>query len=196
MGLLFYRKSEVAWFRTKKDPHWALSNMAGAMPVYWPPERTIANRWNSTEQLYQACKYSTTVRCLPESNPDADACVRNRIRLQVNPRGAKLTQKCAVNAGLVRPDWEREEIRLKAMLWVLELKAFWNRHTFGESLEATGDRVIVEISTKDDFWGCKEFPGGELHGENQLGRLLMEVRTRLPNLLRREFTCPEGFLLP
>lgn len=170
--------------------------MAGAMPVYWPTERTTVNRWNSTEQLYQACKYSTAVRCLPESNPDADPCVRNRIRLQVAPRGAKLTQKCAVKAGLVRSDWEREEIRLKAMLWVLELKAFWNRPTFGKALEATGDRVIVEISTKDDFWGCKEYPGGELRGENQLGRLLMQVRTRLPNILRREFTYPEGFLLP
>lgn len=193
-----YSKKDTAWFFTKDDPRWELSNMAGGMPVFWPAERCPANRWSSTEQLYQSSKYSTDVRCRPRNaGPEVDPCVRNRIRAQATPRGAKMTQKCAVEAGLVRPDWgPPAEVRLKAMLWVLELKLFWNRQTFGRALEGTGDLPIVEISSKDPFWGCLERPDGTLEGENHLGRLLMDVRSRFPAILRRGFTFPDGFLLP
>ena len=194
-----YRKTSVAWFCCEEDPRWELSNMAGGMQIFWPPTRHPANRWNSAEQLYQSSKYSTDVMCLPKvtGGSDTDPCVRNRIRAQKAPRGAKLTQKCAVAAGLVRADWgPPHEIRLKAMLWVLELKLFWNRSSFGEVLESTKDQPIVEISTKDDFWGCIEHPAGILVGANHLGLLLMQVRERIPTILRRRFTYPEGFLLP
>lgn len=192
-----YRKTEVAWFCSKDDPRWEFSNMAGNMPIYWPPQRTAANRWNSTEQLYQASKYDTGVTCVPESNPDVHPNVRKRIRESTNARGAKMTQKCAVKAGLVRQDWEGpDEVRLKAMEWVLELKVYWNPVTFGQALRDTGDRMIVEISTRDAFWGCKVQPDGILVGENQLGKLLMRVRSRIPQILRGEFTHPQGFLLP
>ena len=192
-----YRKTEVAWFCSKDDPRWEFSNMAGAMPIYWPLQRTATNRWNSTEQLYQASKYGTEVMCVPESNPGVHPNVRKRIRESTNARGAKMTQKCAVSAGLVRADWEGpEEVRLKAMEWVLELKVYWNRDTFGQALRDTCERVIVELSTKDAFWGCKAQADGTLVGENQLGKLLMGVRSRLPQIVKGEFTQPEGFLLP
>ncbi len=197
LAMITYRKSEVACFFTKEDPNWELSNMAGQMPVYFPLERILKNRWNSSEQLYQASKYGTDVKCVPESNTDADPCVRNRIRDQDSIRGAKMTQKCAVKAGLVRLDWDSpEEIRLKSMLWVLELKLFWNPWTFGRVLKNTGDKPIVEISRKDDFWGCKEVEPGILVGRNHLGLILMDVRSRLEEIKLRNFTYPEGFLLP
>ena len=171
--------------------------MAGQMPIFWPLARRPLNRWNSSEQLYQASKYGTDVMCLPASNPKADPCVRNRIWAQDSIRGAKLTQKCAVKAGWVRSDWEApDEIRLKSMLWVLELKLFWNPGTFGGTLAATGDNPIVEISRKDDFWGCKETQPGVLVGENQLGLLLMDVRSRSDEIKNQNFTYPGGFLLP
>jgi len=37
----------------------------------------------------------------------------------------------------------------------------------------------VEDSSRDDFWGAKPIAGGLLAGENQLGRLLMELRDEL-----------------
>ncbi len=192
-----YPMSDVAWFFSKNDPRWELSNMAGDMPVYWPLGRQVANRWNSAEQLYQACKYGTEVSCTPESSPDADPNVRRRIRRATNARGAKMTQKCAVKAGLVRGDWEApDEVRVKAMEWVLELKAYWNPSTFGRVLRGTEERVIVEVSRKDTFWGCRDDGAGNLTGDNQLGQALMRVRGRLPQVLRGEFTYPEGFLLP
>ena len=44
-------------------------------------------------------------------------------------------------------------------------------------LLATGDSVIVEHTEADAFWG----DGGDGSGKNMLGRILMEVRTRLPS---------------
>ncbi len=194
-----YRRDDVAWFMSKEDPRWELSNMAGAMPLYWPLQRRVENRWNSSEQLYQATKYGTDVLCLPAScSPGTDPHVRNRIRDQSTPRGAKLTQKCAVKAGLVRADWEDPavEIRIQAMLWVLELKLYWNPFTFGRILQETGTRPIVEISKKDPFWGCKAGSDGALEGANVLGKLLERVRSRLREVKTGEFSSTSGFLLP
>ena len=192
-----YAKSDVAWFFSKTNPRWELSNMAGGMEIFWPPVRQRTTRWNSSEQLYQAAKYAADVECVPGSSPQADPNVRSRIQAATNARSAKMTQKCAAAAGLIRRDWESPEfVKLKAMLWVLELKAFWNYGTFGRVLRDTQSRVIVEISTKDTFWGCREDGRGNLEGENHLGRLLMQVRERLPEIVRRQFTYPEGFVLP
>lgn len=192
-----YRRSEVAWFYKKVNRHWLFSNMAGQMPIYWPSKQCPANRWGSTEQLYQASKFSTKVRCSPEHHKrNADPCVRNRIKAQRGPRGAKMTQKCAVKAGLVRRDWDAPaNVKLKSMLWVLELKLFCNPDTFGAELAKTGTKPIVEVSTKDDFWGCKPVKGA-LVGENSLGRLLMKVRANRNRILKGKFTYPRGFLLP
>ena len=193
-----YRKEEVAWFMTCSDPRWELSNMAGGMALYWPLVRCRENQWNSSEQLYQATKYGSDIICLPQSAPDADPSVRRRIQAQPSPRGAKLTQKCAVKAGLVRSDWEDpiQEVRIRSMLWVLELKLYWNPMTCGRVLAETGSRPIVEISTKDPFWGCRVAEGGTLHGSNVLGKLLESVRSRSLEVRRGQFSSGEGFLLP
>ncbi len=106
-----------------------------------------------------------------------------------------MTQKCAEKAGFVRSDWKGpDEVRIKAMLWVLELKLYWNPETFGAELERTGTKHIVEVSKKDIFWGCKCIDD-QLVGENQLGLLLMQVRERRQPILKGKFTYPEGFLL-
>jgi len=194
--MTLYRKSEVAWFKSKTDPFWELSNMAGGMPMYWPLDRREANRWGSSEQLYQASKYSTSVTCTPKSNLTSDPNVRARIRAATNPRGAKMTQKCAAAAGLIREDWSSEaEVRIASMRWVLELKLYHNRSTFGRALLATGDLPIVEVSSKDPFWGCLEVGGDYLRGDNHLGLLLMEVRLKRDQILKGEFSHPGGFLL-
>ena len=53
--------------------------------------------------------------------------MRKKIFSQKNPRGAKMTQKCAVKAGLVRKDWDsEEEIRIKAMMILVLFDVFIN----------------------------------------------------------------------
>ena len=195
-NIMIYNKKEVAWFKTKNDRNWELSNMAGGMPIYWPLEQNKANLWNSSEQLYQASKYDEDTVCLPASNDWGEPNVRKRIFSQKNPRGAKMTQKCAVKAGLVRKDWDsEEEIRIKAMVWVLELKLYWNRKTFGKILAETQAQDIVEVSGKDSFWGCIEKRDNELVGENNLGKVLMDLRARSSDIIDGHFTYSDGFLL-
>lgn len=193
-----YQECTAAWFCSKSDPRWALSNSAGSMPIYFPLRRSRQNEWCASEQLYHACKYGTDVECLPEANPGADPCVRNRIRNCTNARGSHMTQKCAVIAGLVRGDWKHpgREVRIQAMLWVLELKLYWNPFTFGKVLLETGEQPIVAVSNKDTFWGCLAMGSGRLRGSNVLGKLLMEVRGRIGAIQEGRFSCPEGWLLP
>jgi predicted NAD-dependent protein-ADP-ribosyltransferase YbiA (DUF1768 family) len=187
-----YRLNESAWFFSKMDSFWQLSNMAGAMPLIFEGQRC-----NSSEQLYQMSKYAPDVECVPYSKPEAEPNVRKRIIDQKAARGSKMTQKCAVKAGLVREDWEDEnfEVRIHSMLWVLELKLYCNRHSFGNVLKSTGNRPIVEKSRKDSFWGGKENKGF-LIGSNVLGKLLTLLRDeKYEKALKRQFTYPEGFLL-
>lgn len=191
-----YRKESTAWFHKKTDPRFGLSNMAGGYKIHWPLERTPATEWSASEQLYQFAKYGSDVQCLPKSDPGADPFVRNRIRAHKDARGSKMTQKCAEGAGLVRPDWEQNDVRIKAMLWVLELKLYWNPLSFGKLLADTGTLPIVEISDKDDFWGVFQQPNGDLVGMNVLGKLLTDLRSRSLQVKRKQFTYPDGFLLP
>lgn len=189
-----YNKTECAWFFSKNDANWLLSNMAGQMPVYFPKGK----KWNSAEQLYQASKYFPGTLCLPVAANDkgVEPDVRKRIEAATNARGAKMTQKCAVKAGLVRKDWEDPEleIRIHSMRWVLEIKLYNNPLTFGRELLSTDEQQIVEVSRKDDFWGCKE-DAGKLIGSNVLGKLLMDVRERAAEIRKGEFSYPSGFLL-
>jgi predicted NAD-dependent protein-ADP-ribosyltransferase YbiA (DUF1768 family) len=196
-----YRLNSVAWFRSSEEQFWQLHNTAGKMEIYWPLIQEPANRWRSSEHLYHASKYSADVQCMPkDSKPGDTPFVRERIRNHSSPLYAKATQKCAVAAGLVRKDWETEEVRIKAMLWVLELKLFWNPFTFGKTLATTGDLPIVELlrpgREKDSFWGAVDKGDGTCVGQNVFGKLLVDVRSRMDAVKRGQFTFPDGFLLP
>lgn len=191
-----YDKTTCAWFFGKEDPNWVFSNMAGQLPIRFP----VVNGgflWNSSEQLYQASKFGPDVECVPKTWKDGtkgSPNVRKRIQQQSTPRGAKMTQKCAV--ALVRWEWEDPdlELRIHSMLWVLELK-YRTHRTFRESLDSTGDRPIVEVSNRDTFWGCREVSPGVLGGQNVLGKLLMDLRGRRESVRSGDLTYRCGFIL-
>jgi len=42
-------------------------------------------------------------------------------------------------------------------------------------LVGTGDALLVEHTARDDYWG----DGGDGHGKNRLGQILMQVRAEL-----------------
>lgn len=163
--------------------------MATEMKIRWK-----GTLFNSSEQLYQASKYHPDTVCKPASaNDHVEPRVQKRIIEANTPQRAKMTQKCAVKAGLVRPDWE--EIMIDCMRWVLELKLRYNRQTFGRVLKSTGNRMIVEKSRKDKFWGCIQ-DGNVFDGHNHLGRLLVEVRNNYSRIVDEgKLTHPEGFLM-
>ncbi len=72
----------------------------------------------------------------------------------------------------LRPDWE--EVKLDMMREALRYK-FAAYPELKKLLLSTGDRLLVEASPMDDFWGIKDtkLPG---NGHNWLGKLLMELR--------------------
>lgn len=196
-----YRTDSVAWFRSSKDSLWELHNTAGQMELWWPLKREPVNRWRSSEQLYHASKYGSDVQCLPDSPKPGDSpFVRERIRAHTSPLFAKGTQKKAEKLGLVRKDWEAEDVKIKSMLWVLELKLFWNQFAFGKVLASTGSVPIVELlragREKDAFWGAVDKGDGTCVGQNVLGKLLVDVRSRMDAVKRGKFSFPDGFLLP
>ncbi|MGL5775335.1 MAG: NADAR family protein [Aeromonas veronii] len=71
----------------------------------------------------------------------------------------------------VRPDWD--DVKVTVMIG-LTIQKFNNPH-LAEMLRGTGSRRIEEINTwGDTFWGtCKGV------GENRLGKILMDVRSKL-----------------
>ena len=64
------------------------------------------------------------------------------------------------------------------MRWVLRMKREANAAAIDDALARTGDRPIVEVSTRDPWWGAR--PAGDSYrGRNVLGRLWMELRQQL-----------------
>ena len=72
----------------------------------------------------------------------------------------------------LRPDWE--EVKISVMWELLTMK--FSYPPLKEMLVATGQAEIYECNDWGDrFWGCDR----QLRGENQLGRLLVQLRERL-----------------
>ena len=61
------------------------------------------------------------------------------------------------------------------MRWVLRMKREANRDEIDALLAATGERPIVEVSTRDPWWGARPV-ADRYEGNNVLGRLWMELR--------------------
>jgi ribA/ribD-fused uncharacterized protein len=76
-----------------------------------------------------------------------------------------------------RPDWE--EVSIGIMRWVLRVKLCLHFERFSALLRGTADRGLVERSAKDKFWGAVETSADTLEGNNQLGRLWMDLRQEL-----------------
>jgi hypothetical protein len=103
------------------------------------------------------------------------------IRKQIEPlNGFESKKFWRKNGNLMKPSWHSEKLQI--MRHVLYLKFFQN-HDLREQLIATGDEIIVESNHwHDNYWGnCECEKCVNKHGENNLGRLLMEVREFFKN---------------
>lgn len=109
----------------------------------------------SVENAYQAAK--TT---------DMDA---RKLFQDLFPGAAKALGKKVT----IRPDWEEKKVEIMADL--LYQKFSKRNPELRERLKATGSEELVEGNTwGDTFWGvCKGV------GQNNLGKLLMRLRTRI-----------------
>lgn len=76
------------------------------------------------------------------------------------------------NKHLRRHDWDLVKVDImRKILWEKVLQHEYVRRKLLE----TGNRELVENSWRDDFWGW----GPSENGQNQLGKLWMEIRSEL-----------------
>jgi predicted NAD-dependent protein-ADP-ribosyltransferase YbiA (DUF1768 family) len=90
-----------------------------------------------------------------------------------------------------RPDWEN--VKVEIMRWCIQVKLAQNFFKFGEILESTGVKIIVEDSRNNDFWGAIRGKSNEniLVGSNVLGKLLVELR----KIYLQHKDIPESFIV-
>lgn len=114
--------------------------------------------------VYQDIKYGSV-----ENFYQAMKTIRMHERQRMSELGPK-TAKAYSRGILLREGWN--DIKLKVMRFALEIK--FSQEKFKALLEATGDCYIEETNTwGDTFWGvCKG------RGENNLGKLIMDIRER------------------
>lgn len=72
----------------------------------------------------------------------------------------------------VRDDWE--ELKFNIMHEILTNKLAQHKDV-QEKLQQTGSRTIIEDSPWDSYWGC----GDDGLGENNIGKIWMELRSKL-----------------
>ncbi|MBF2008982.1 NADAR family protein [Chlorogloeopsis fritschii PCC 9212] len=119
--------------------------------------------WTTVEHYYQAQKFVGT----------PDAVIIPVIHAVETPEQAAALGRCHTRQ--VRSDWN--EVKTKVMQQAV-LKKFLTHADIREILLATGDRLLVENSPTDYFWGC----GADQSGQNQLGKILMSVREEIRKL--------------
>lgn len=98
----------------------------------------------------------------------------NRIADQIRfaPSAHEAFKLAQDNKSLQRKDWD--DVKVTTMKQILHAKA--DQHEYvRRKLLATGDRMLIENSWRDSYWGW----GADESGINMLGRLWMEVRSEL-----------------
>lgn len=113
--------------------------------------------WPSVEHYYQAMKFD-------------DARYRERIRQANHPRRARKLGRNRLKRR--RKGWH--QVKTTVMTRGVYTKCRTHPEIAG-TLLATGDRMLIENSNYDYFWGC----GRDRRGENAYGKVLMNVREQL-----------------
>lgn len=190
-----YDPAECAVFCRTKEQYGGCSNMAGGFSL-----RVNGISILTSEALYQVLRF-----------PDHPE-LQQRIIGARSPMTAKMITK-PHRQTKNRTDWDA--VRFKLMRWCIRAKLLQNWEKFSAVLLETGEKYIVEKSTKgDDLWGAvevkpgtpaqrrakkiraeyfetPEMPAGHLVGYNIMGRLLQELRENVKkgtDPMSRDFT--------
>lgn len=113
--------------------------------------------WPSVEHYFQAMKF--------EAEQDQE-----KIRTADHPRKARKMGRSRLRK--LRRDWRKVKTVYMTRAVYTKCKA---HPEIAEKLLATGDKKLVENSQYDYFWGC----GRDRRGDNQYGKVLMNVREKL-----------------
>lgn len=139
------------YFYKVSDPYGCFSNFS-------PHPINIADHtWTTVEHYYQSQKFVGT-----EHEP-----LIATIRAVKTPEEAAALgrDRCRV----MRKDWEQVKVEI---MYQAVLKKFLTHLDIQAVLLSTQEALIVEDSPTDYYWGC----GFQRTGQNQLGKILMQVR--------------------
>lgn len=151
-----YQKNDCCGFRFTNALWGSFSNFSNH------PVKYLDRTWKSSEALYQAGRFTDHLEIV-EKIFDAEI-----------PALAK--QVARSHDHLTRTDWG--EFKIPWMHDVLALKLVSNPAIWRE-IDLTGDKPIVEVSTRDTFWGASSTSDGYCYlGSNILGKLWMLIRER------------------
>jgi N-glycosidase YbiA len=116
--------------------------------------------WPTSEHYYQAQKFTGT--------RDHHLC--QQIQQASSPELAAAIGRNPIH--VVRKDWH--ELKTAIMYKVVFTK-FKSHADLKKLLLSTGEELIIENSPTDSYWGC----GPDGLGQNQLGKVLMQIRQEL-----------------
>jgi ribA/ribD-fused uncharacterized protein len=145
--------SETQIFFYEQD-FYVLSNFS-AFTLRW-----CGRRFDTSEAVYHWEKF------LDVGNEEIRDLIQNA------PSAHEAFKLAEANKHLQRKDWY--EVRLMVMRDILWEKVYQHEYV-RRKLLATGDRELIENSWRDSFWGW----GEDRKGENQLGKIWMEIRSEL-----------------
>lgn len=143
--------ASIILFNSESESYSELSNFHPSPFIYEGRE------YITSEQCYQAEKF-----CQPQ--------LKHLVLAAASPLEAK--RIAAKYRDEVRPDWF--EVNVDVMRRIVSAKFEANDHLV-ELLLSTGNRVLVELSRRDRFWGANS--KGE--GMNNMGIILMDLRNML-----------------
>ena len=156
---------EITITKVKEESGW-LSCMS-AYPVTYK-----GTQYKTCEALFQALRFTN----YPEIQKDILECK--------SPMAAKMIarkNRALLNRGV---KWDEDPSDIPLMKECLKLKL--EQHPeLKDKLIATGDRTIIEDCTTHDresarFWGAVK-KDGEWVGDNEFGKLWMQIRTEIIN---------------
>ena len=153
--------ADISFTKTELPYGW-LGNMFAAPITYQ------GQIWLTSEALFQALRFE-------------DATIREMIRNDKSPMGAKMVAKKYMTKSVVEP-MSMEDI--DNMRLCLRIK-FDQHRDLRDKLLKTWDHIIFEdVSARNKarhkFWGAVK-TDGKLDGNNMLGKLLMELRVEIKN---------------
>lgn len=145
------KENSPIYFYSTRDRYGVFSNF------FRRAIRVRNKRWRTSEHFYQAMKFEGThhERAVMVTKTPGEAAKVGRDRSRP-----------------LREDWEsvKEEVMYEA------LRAKFTQHAdLQKTLLSTGERQLIEHTSRDSYWG----DGGDGNGKNRLGHLLMRLRTEL-----------------
>ena len=154
------KKVVIIEFSKVDESYGWLGNMYGSPIKYKDIE------WKTSEALFQALRFE-------------DEGIKELIRCEKSPMGAKMKAKGNKNKMVVEPMSEKD---IENMKMVVKLK-FDQNPVLKSKLKITGEHIIVENignrkGERHFFWGMKKI-NGEWKGNNMMGKILMELRKEL-----------------